>query len=42
MVYRQSGANTVAVADAVVKRIKKISDVYSSRVQGFNISIIRD
>lgn len=42
MVYRQSGANTVQVADAVEKQIKKINETYKDRVDGFGLSIVRD
>ena len=41
-VYRQSGANTVHVADGVVKQIKKIALANQGRFEGFDLSVVRD
>ncbi|MDR3607360.1 MAG: efflux RND transporter permease subunit [Oligoflexia bacterium] len=41
-VYRQSGANTVKVADAVTKQISRLTETYGGRVPGFGLSVVRD
>jgi HAE1 family hydrophobic/amphiphilic exporter-1 len=42
LVFRQSGANTIAVADAVKKRIGKINDEFRSlKIDGV-VSVVRD
>jgi HAE1 family hydrophobic/amphiphilic exporter-1 len=42
LVYRQSGANTIAVADAVKKRIDKVNAEFTAnKVQG-KVSVVRD
>jgi len=41
-VYRQSGANTVQVADGVLKQIKKIVAANQGRIDGFDLSVVRD
>jgi len=42
LVYRQSGANTIAVADAVKKRIAKINAEFTTnKVQG-KVTVVRD
>ena len=42
MVYRQSGANTVQVADAVEKQLRKIGGAYLGQTEGFGLSVVRD
>lgn len=41
-VYRQSGTNTVAVADAIKKRVTKMKDEITQLVPGAEISVVRD
>ena len=42
MVFRQSGANTVAVVDAVVKRVARLNGDFKKSVKGFDLSVVRD
>jgi hydrophobic/amphiphilic exporter-1 (mainly G- bacteria), HAE1 family len=41
-VYRQSGANTVAVGDEVTNKVAEINQSFGKRVAGFEVSIVRD
>lgn len=41
-VYRQSGANTIRVADGVLERIRKITDQFEQKKTPAKISVIRD
>ena len=42
LVYRQSGANTIAVADAVKKRIANINDEFKTLKIDGTVSVVRD
>lgn len=41
-VFRRSGANTIAVASAVKKRLEKINNDYKDQFKNFEVKIIRD
>lgn len=42
-VYKQSGANTVAVGDAIKKRVEKVNKDLKGEVQGkFEVKVVRD
>ncbi len=41
-VYRRSGANTIAVVDAVKKRVDRIDRDFKGRIPGFKLSVVRD
>lgn len=41
-VYRRSGSNTIAVVQAVKKRVEKINTDLSHQYQNFNVGIVRD
>lgn len=42
MVYRQSGANTIAVVNKVKKRVEKINESFSKSHEGFSLTVVRD
>lgn len=42
MVFRQSGANTIAVADAVIKRVEKINEQYKNQEGAIKLTVVRD
>ncbi len=42
MVYRQSGANTIAVADAVKARVSKMDAEFKQEGKGINFVVLRD
>jgi HAE1 family hydrophobic/amphiphilic exporter-1 len=42
MVFRQSGANTIAVVDAVAKRVGKINEEMKTRPGGGQLLVVRD
>lgn len=41
-VYKQSDANTIAVADAVKERVAEINAQYKNSVPGFKVELVRD
>lgn len=41
-IFRKSGANTIAVVDAVKERVQEINNEYRSRVPGFELTVVRD
>ncbi len=42
LVYRQSGANTIAVADAVKARVAEMNNEFKTQNQGVTFSVLRD
>jgi HAE1 family hydrophobic/amphiphilic exporter-1 len=42
LVYRQSGANTIAVADAVKKRIDKVNKEFETKKIAGKVTVVRD
>ena len=41
-VYRRSGANTIAVADAVKKRVEQLNTEMKGKAEGFKLSVVQD
>ncbi len=41
-IYRRSGANTVAVVDAIKKRVASINNEFKNRYKNFEINVVRD